>query len=207
MFSGHDLATFYRYTGICEMLGFNILSDCHNDRLARHKDILFPGRLHARSSILNPADHLRGHINTAHSSVLICHDAGRCHKRLHLDALCDCSFDLRRKCCHICDSPAVQNGDFLCAKTSCGADGIHGNISASDHRYFLSAQIRVLLLSDIPQELYGRQYSFCIFPFYAELFVCARTDRDKHGIIFFPEALDRHIGSDPKSVFYFYTCL
>lgn len=69
-----DLAAVDRKAGLLKVLELNILSNGHDQGLARNEDIRLPGGTHAGPAALDLADHLRGDIDTAH------HDYSHLHQ-------------------------------------------------------------------------------------------------------------------------------
>ena len=125
------------------MLEFDILSDRHDQGLARNKDIRLAGRMHTGSAAFDLADHLRGDIDTAHMVVFIDIDPGRSHQGFYFNALGNSAFNLAWKCSHISYTAPVEDRNLLCAETFCCSDCIHGNVAAANDSNLLSAQIRI----------------------------------------------------------------
>ena len=125
------------------MLELDILSDGHDQGLARNEDIRLAGGTHAGSAALDFTDHLRGDIDTAYMVVFIYINSGRSHQGFHFNALGNRALNLARQRSHIGYTAAVEDGHLLCAETSCGADRIHGNVSAANDSNLLTGQIRI----------------------------------------------------------------
>ena len=75
--------------------------------------------------------------------VFIYINSGRSHQGFHLNALGNRALNLTRQRSHIGYTAAVEDGHLLCAETSCGADRIHGNVSAANDSNLLTGQIRI----------------------------------------------------------------
>lgn len=120
-----------------------------------YKNYILTGRTYTCTTILNSAYHLWCHIDTLYMVILIHIDCCRCFQCLQFDSLSNCSVDLARKCCHIRHSSSIYNADLLCTQTFCRTYRIHGHVTAANHCYFLTSQIRNDIFPDISQELYS----------------------------------------------------
>ena len=147
--SCHDLTTLYRNSCFCEMLCLNILTNCHNKDITWNILIWLSCCFYACTSAFDLTDHLRCNIHSFNVMIFINIQRCRGLQSLYFNSLCNCSFNLCRKSCHICNSSSIYNADFLSTQSFGCTDCIHRYITATDNCDFFSSQVKCFVFSYI----------------------------------------------------------
>ena len=92
-----------------------------------------------------------------------------------------CTDQLLRECGHIILPSPVGNLHALCPQPYCGTGCVHGHVAAADDDDALSVVIRLIAVSDPPEDFHCRVDAFRIFPFDTHLpaHMSADTDIDR----------------------------
>ena len=159
---GNELAPVGFHAERREGLGYDVLANSDKDHIGRDAALGLGSGNRGRAAALHRADHLRLSDERGAVPRLVHFHGSRSFQNGHFHAFCHSRFDFLVQRSHVGLTATVRNGYRSCAGAHGGAGAVHGNVAAADDHHVLAREVGILVVADLPQQLYGAVNAFGI---------------------------------------------